>query len=657
MTDESTERPERKSARQSIRPGGAQSLVGTVVSGRYRIERLLGEGGMGAVYQAEHTHMRKRLAVKVLHSEMSRLPEVVQRFEREAVAASHIDHPNVAGATDFGKLEDGSFFLVLEYVEGKSLRDAITAGRLELGRALHIARQIAAALSRAHSLGIVHRDLKPENVMLIQRDADADFVKVLDFGIAKVPVGELASEPTDGKALTQLGMVYGTPEYMAPEQALGQHVDARADLYALGIIMYEMLAGKRPFEHDSKVALLGMHVTAPVPKFADRAPAANVPAEVEAIIGKLLAKEAQERFGEAKELIEALAAQLGALSAAGTIEPRFAAYVAGPTSMRDPLASLAGIPSAPQIIVPEIRLGPMKAATLDPLKRMVVRLRTADRQKQLTIGGGALGLIVLVVVVSMMLGGGKKTATDSGTVDEPVVIGSGSVSVPEKQPPAKPEVEARIQSAIALVEKGDYATGIEQLAPLEGENPSRSDIHRALEHAYLETRQAKDAMRELGLVFILEPSATKEQKLQVDARDTAIGKDASDEAFTLLEDSMGADGPEVLYNIAYELPPGPYAHSILRAKKLLAKPDIRTKMSPALDVTLDIRASTPCGAKKFLERAGDVGDRRTLDVLRSYTPTSGCGFLGRRDCYACLHDGSLRDAMTEIERRLKSAPK
>ena len=140
-----------KSERPSMRPGGASSLLGTTISGRYRIERLLGEGGMGAVYQAEHTHMRKRLAVKVLHPEMSRLPEVVARFEREAMAAAHIDHPNVATATDFGKLDDGSFFLVLEYVEGKSLRESIALGPLETARAMRILRQTAAALQRARA--------------------------------------------------------------------------------------------------------------------------------------------------------------------------------------------------------------------------------------------------------------------------------------------------------------------------------------------------------------------------------------------------------------------------------------------------------------------------------------------------------------------------
>jgi len=171
----------RKTDRPSLRPGGPESLIGTTLSGRYLIERLIGEGGMGAVYQAEHTHMRKRLAVKVLHPEMSRQPEVVARFEREAMAAAHIDHPNVAAATDFGKLEDGSFFLVLEFVEGHSLRDVIAAGRIELGRALHITHQIASALVRAHALGIVHRDLKPENILFTAEGRPL----IADLGLAK----------------------------------------------------------------------------------------------------------------------------------------------------------------------------------------------------------------------------------------------------------------------------------------------------------------------------------------------------------------------------------------------------------------------------------------------------------------------------------------
>ena len=218
----------------------ATSLVGQVVSGRYRILSLLGEGGMGAVYLAEHTLMRKRVALKLLHAEMSRDEEVLARFRREAEAAAHVEHPNVAAATDFGQTDDGAFFLVLEYVEGTSLRDTLQKGALSAERSLHVARQIALALERAHGAGIVHRDLKPENVMLVQRGDDPDFVKVLDFGIAKV---ESHLQRDAGQPLTRLGTILGTPEYMAPEQALGEAVGPGADLYAVGVILYEMLTG------------------------------------------------------------------------------------------------------------------------------------------------------------------------------------------------------------------------------------------------------------------------------------------------------------------------------------------------------------------------------------------------------------------------------
>src|SRR5690606_10267208 len=193
---------------------GGERLVGRVLAGRYRIERMRGAGGMGTVYRARHVHMRKTVAVKVLHREMTHLPEVVARFEREAVAAANIEHPNVAAATDFGRLENDSFYLVLEYIEGQSLTERLDReGVFPPPLALHIVRQIADALATAHAAGVVHRDLKPDNVMLVERDGDPGFVKVLDFGIAKVDM-----TGGDQQALTKLGSIFGTPDYMAPEQ-------------------------------------------------------------------------------------------------------------------------------------------------------------------------------------------------------------------------------------------------------------------------------------------------------------------------------------------------------------------------------------------------------------------------------------------------------
>src|SRR4051812_21228222 len=266
---------------------------------------------MGAVYRAEHVHMRKAVAVKILHKDMGALPEVVARFEREAVAAGRIEHPHVVSASDFGQLEDGSFYLVLEFIEGQSLAKLVSrVGALSPIRALRITRQIVEALQAAHDVGIVHRDLKPDNVMLVDKDdGDPDFVKVLDFGIAKIKVEETAEQP----ALTQIGTVFGTPEYMSPEQARGELVDARADLYTVGVILFEMLAGVSPFKDDDLVVVLTRHLTADPPPLP-----ASVDPMIRDLVLRLMRKNRDERVQSTTELIERIDAILGApASAAG----------------------------------------------------------------------------------------------------------------------------------------------------------------------------------------------------------------------------------------------------------------------------------------------------------------------------------------------------
>ena len=281
---------------------------GTIVSDRYKIISLLGEGGMGSVYRAEHVHMKKAYALKVLLSDLAKQPEIVARFEREAIAAGNIEHPNVVAATDFGRLPDGAFFLVMELVSGRGLREELAKGPLEPARALSIIRGVLSAVEAAHAKNIVHRDLKPENVMLVARDDDADFPKVLDFGIAKMDVSVASSGSTDapapgGAVLTRMGMIMGTPEYMAPEQALGQDVDARADLYALGIILYEMLAGKPPFHGEPLMVMRAqvMNDAPPLPEAITQA----LPG-MSGVMARALAKEPTARFQTAQELRAAL---------------------------------------------------------------------------------------------------------------------------------------------------------------------------------------------------------------------------------------------------------------------------------------------------------------------------------------------------------------
>jgi eukaryotic-like serine/threonine-protein kinase len=288
------------SAATSEQSGSHTLELGAIVADRYRILGLIGTGGMGAVYRAEHVHMKKLFALKLLHPEFLGVEEVRQRFEREAVAAGRIEHPNVVGATDFGKLPDGSFYLVLDYIDGTSLRALLEQeGALPAARAIRIARQTTLALGAAHAAGVVHRDLKPDNVMLIPEPDGSDRVKVLDFGIARV------SSPDSHRdtALTRVGVVMGTVAYMSPEQATGQEVDARADLYSLGVMLYEMVAGVVPFDAPLPSQVLARQLVEEPPPL----PAGTAPALGE-LIFDLMQKKADDRPASAQIVLQRLTA-------------------------------------------------------------------------------------------------------------------------------------------------------------------------------------------------------------------------------------------------------------------------------------------------------------------------------------------------------------
>jgi tRNA A-37 threonylcarbamoyl transferase component Bud32 len=283
--------------------------VGSTVNGRYQLEAAIGEGGMATVYAARHRLVDRPCAVKIMNAALAKNEVIRERFRREAKAAQKLAHPNIIEIFDQGELEDGSLFLVMELLDGETLADVLFRGKLPVERALPIAIQIARALARAHDLEVIHRDLKPENVFLAEFDDGSDFVKLLDFGIAR---------SMQDVRLTGAGEVFGTPQYMAPERITSIDAGPSADLYALGVMLFEMLAGQLPFDAPDIAQFFIKHLKEPPPSLKSREPA--VPFELDRLVTDLMAKEPKDRPVDAHRVHADLLRIAGALGLRPPIE-------------------------------------------------------------------------------------------------------------------------------------------------------------------------------------------------------------------------------------------------------------------------------------------------------------------------------------------------
>ena len=322
--------------------------IGKTVANKYRVEQMIGEGGMGKVYRATQLALDKPVVLKVLRQALLSDERTVARFQREAKAASRLNHPNSISVLDFGQADDGAMYIAMEFVQGKDLHHILSREwPLPESRVIRVISQVLSALADAHSAGVIHRDLKPENIMVEQRRGEADFVKVLDFGIAKIVDGT----NDDGPALTRAGFVCGTPEYMSPEQARGAQLDHRSDLYAVGVILYQLTSGMLPFDSDSAVGFATKHLTEVPPPPTKRRPDARVSPGMERLIMKALAKNPDDRPQTAEQFRAELMA----------IEKERRAAV-GPSRRPAGSASAPGLSAVPRKVTPidqqETRVNP-----------------------------------------------------------------------------------------------------------------------------------------------------------------------------------------------------------------------------------------------------------------------------------------------------------
>ncbi|WP_169791675.1 serine/threonine-protein kinase [Sandaracinus amylolyticus] len=495
--------------------------IGRVLDGRYRIERVLGEGGMGAVFAAEQIALQKPVALKIILPELAGDPELAQRFAREAMVSARLDHPHVASALDYGALEGGGAYLVMQLARGRGLRSWMRERGGDWRFALSIGAQIADALAAAHAAGIVHRDLKPENVIVEDRDG-ALHARVLDFGIARV-----ADAPKDTGPLTRVGTVMGTPGYMAPEQALGEAVDARADVYALGVMLWELAAGQALFDHEELGAIVSAQLTSSAPALASEVK--EVPPELDALVARMLAgsKTSRPSHGaEVRDALRAIGASVGLAvgpAGSGVLDPaalgaRSSGMIASAASAhaRTELAQSSQIgtsaaiaahaPTAfaseavPSFVSPSATVSPHAPTTIvaPPSKTLAWLIGGA--------GAGVLALVVLSCVVTRIACSGdpSEVASAPPTVPSPAPstpqVATGSASPAYGLAPIPPDLAQDLAVLETHPDASLRSAAAARLAPRAAELPSYARAVLAYETGAEcdDRREAVLAMRAFG---------------------------------------------------------------------------------------------------------------------------------------------------------------
>jgi eukaryotic-like serine/threonine-protein kinase len=610
-------------------------LVGTTVGERYQVLGLLGRGGMGSVYRALHVMMQKELALKVLHPELGRLEEVAKRFEREAQSASRLDHEHIIRVTDFGRDHgpDGEMlFLVMEVLEGESLKQVIARrGRLATSAAVGIARQILDALEHAHGEGVVHRDLKPDNVMLVERAGRSDFVKILDFGIAKM------TEPSGkAEALTQAGMVFGTPEYISPEQAMGAVADGRADLYAVGVMLYEMLVGKRPFVHDDLYQVLTMHLTQRPRLLRQAAPEAAISPALERIVLKALEKKREDRYATAAEMGAALAG-LGVLVGGEGSDAGGVGTLTGAFRVTASAVSASARDTVARASARWPWLGRALAAVgraWRPVHRLLGRaLQALPAPARLPIAVG-VPLLLAVLLVVWAASGGKPAPT-------------GAAAPPPRPQPVAPDVAAALRPAENAIGRGDLRAARAILQAQLSAHPESGRVHLLFGHLLFAEHQVREALGQYREAVQRDPGFRGDAALLANVRSLLDEKGHAEPAFDLLCDHIGQPALDDLVRLTTE---GRTAEMRRRAAAAVTRLGAGQRVDRYRLLSTELKEAKSCAEKReVIARLKALGDRRAIpDLKRMYN--ARYGVLRHKVAHACVH-GELGDALKSLDER------
>jgi serine/threonine protein kinase len=597
-----------------------QGLLGQTIAGRYRIDAVVGEGGMGAVFRGHHLGLKRDVAIKVLHPEMVRDAEICARFDREAHSASRLDHPNCLQVTDVGTTERGLKFMVMQLLQGHELADLL--GRpIAVERSLLMMLQVLRGLEHAHEKGVIHRDIKPENIFITSDHEGREVLKLVDFGIAKLVGGAADGQ----RKMTKAGLVFGTPAYMSPEQALGQDADARADLYSAGIILYEMINGTAPFRNDDPVALVRMQVTNEPPELPE-----HVPQPVVDFIWKLLAKQRNDRFQSATEAREALEIVIQIVVPAEVIiAAGFASSASGPLLIpgASGMLHLPVAGSSPLYVPPS---GPIHVGASGPIRLRSTTSTHATRpphERAQTLGrlameppppgvpvarrgragwivaAGLAGAVALAgAVMATQREDPEKSASTPGDVrdDEDDAADpqaeSDAVSVLETDGPDA----TRLAELDRLILAGRTDEADKLLGPLLDEYPDDAQLMWRQGRLLGQNRKTRDkALLAYGRALDLDPMLVENRDFYAEISDLLRIRKLREEALDIALRKMGSYGHTFLLELVNN-ERRPLAHGDRhRALDELGKdpanqPLVNWRLNKALDLLQATQSLTPC---------------------------------------------------------------